>query len=108
MKPVRLTPKADGDVDSCFMWIHKDNPSAAIKFIDAVEQICNTLSKMPSIGSRHYADISLVRGVRMIAVNNFKNYLLFFLEYESYIDVIRLLHSARDIPEILQSKSIDL
>lgn len=104
MKPVRLTPKADGDVDSCFLWIHKDNPSAALKFIDAIEETCNTLSKMPSIGSRHYMDIPLVRGIRMIAVNNFKNHLLFFLEYETHIDVIRLLHGARDIPEALQSE----
>jgi|CXWL01.1.fsa_nt_gi toxin ParE1/3/4 len=104
MKPVRLTPKADSDVDSCFLWIHKDNPSAAIKFIDDVEQTCNALAQMPSIGSRHYADIALVRGIRMIAVNNFKNYLLFFTEYETHIEVIRLLHGARDIPEILQSE----
>lgn len=104
MKPIRLTPKADSDVDSCFLWIHKDNPSVAIKFIDAIEQTCNTLAQMPGIGSRNYCDIALARGIRMIAVNNFNNYLLFFIEYETHIDVIRLLHGARDIPEILQSE----
>ncbi len=103
MKPIRFTTKADRDVDSCFLWIQKDNPHAAIKFIDAVEETCKILAKMPGVGSRHYADIPLVRGVRMITVNNFNNYLLFFLEYETHIDVIRLLHGARDIPEALQS-----
>lgn len=32
------------------------------------------------------------------------NYLLFFIEYETHIEVIRLLHGARDIPEVLQSE----
>jgi len=43
-----------------------------------------------------------VHGVRMIAVKGFKNYLLFYLEQETSIDIIRVLHGARDIPEALQ------
>ena len=104
MKSVRLTPKADSDIDSCFWWIHKDNPPVAIKFINAVEQTCDMLAKMPGIGSRHYSDITLMRGIRMISINSFKNYLVFFIEYETHIDIIRLLHGARDIPEVLQSE----
>jgi toxin ParE1/3/4 len=103
MKPVRITPKADNDIDECCAWIRKDHPGAALRFIDAVEFTCNTLSQMPSIGSRRYAEITLVRGVRMVGVEGFKNYLLFYLEHDASIDVIRVLHGARDIPEALQS-----
>lgn len=58
---------------------------------------------MPGIGSQRYANVALVPGVRMIKVKGFENYLLFYLEREASIDVIRVLHSARDIPEALQS-----
>jgi len=102
MKPIRITPKADHDIDECCVWIRKDHPAAALRFLDAVELICRNLSQMPGIGSRRYAEIPLVHGVRMIAVKGFKNYLLFYLEQETSIDIIRVLHGARDIPEALQ------
>jgi toxin ParE1/3/4 len=103
MKPVRLTRKADSDIDTCFAWIAKDNPAAALRFLDAIELTCDALSRMPGIGSPRYAEIPLVRGVRMLAIKDFENYLLFYLEREDSVDVIRVLHGARDIPEALQS-----
>jgi toxin ParE1/3/4 len=103
VKPVRITPKADNDIDRCCTWIHNRNPAAALRFLQAVELTCDTLSQMPGIGSRRYADIPLVHGVRIIKVKGFDNYLLFYLEREASIDIIRLLHSAQDIPGALQS-----
>jgi toxin ParE1/3/4 len=59
---------------------------------------------MPGIGSPRYAEIPLVRGVRMLAIKDFENYLLFYLERENSVDVIRVLHETREIPEALQSR----
>jgi toxin ParE1/3/4 len=103
MKPVRLTPRADSDIDACFYYIAKDNPAAAMRFLDAIELTCDALSRMPGIGSPRYAEIPLVYGVRMLTIKEFENYLLFYLEHEDCVDVIRVLHGARDIPETLQS-----
>jgi plasmid stabilization system protein ParE len=71
MKPVRLTPRADSDIDACFFWIAKDNPAAALRFLDAIELTCDALSRMPGIGSPRYAEIPLVHGVRMLAIKDF-------------------------------------
>jgi hypothetical protein len=35
---------------------------------------------MPGIGSPRYAEKPLVHGVRMLAIKDFENYLLFYLE----------------------------
>ena len=103
MKPVRITPRADNDIDACFAWIAKDNPAAALRFLDAIELTCDAVSRMPGIGSPRYAEIPLVHGVRILAIKDFENYLLFYLEHEDCVDVIRVLHGARDLPEALQS-----
>jgi toxin ParE1/3/4 len=103
MKPVRITPRADSDIDACFAWIAKDNPAAALRFLDAIQLTCDAVSRMPAIGSPRYAEIPLVHGVRMLAIKDFEKYLLFYLEHEDCIDVICVLHGARDIPEALQS-----
>jgi toxin ParE1/3/4 len=103
MKPIRITPRADRDIDECCGWIRKGNPAAALQFLKSVELTCTLVSQMPGIGSQRYADIALVHGVRMIKVKGFESYLIFYLEREAFIDIIRILHSARDIPEALQS-----
>ena len=58
---------------------------------------------MPGIGSPRYVEITLVHGITMLGIKDFENYLLFYLEHEDCVDVIRVLHGARDIPEALQS-----
>jgi toxin ParE1/3/4 len=103
MKSVRFTPKAVKDIREYAAWIRKESPTAALKFLEAVKLTGNTVSRTPGIGSRRYADITFVSGVRMIKVKGFEKYLLFYLEHENSIDVIRLLHGARNIPDALQS-----
>jgi hypothetical protein len=39
----------------------------------------------------------------MLAIKDFENYLLFYLERENCVDVNCVLHGARDVPEALQS-----
>ena len=64
---------------------------------------------MPGIGSPRYAEIPLVHGVRMLAIKDFENYLLFYLEHEDCVDVIRVLHGgARHTgsPPILKAAAV--
>jgi hypothetical protein len=58
---------------------------------------------MPGIGSPRSAKIPLVHGVRMLTIKDFENYLLFYLGHEHWVDVIRVLHGAGDIPDALKS-----
>jgi toxin ParE1/3/4 len=102
MKPVHFTPKAVTDIRECAAWIRKENPAVALRFLEATRLAANTVSQMPGIGSRRYADLSLMPGIRMIKVKGFEHYLLFYLEREDRVDIIRVLHSARNIPQALR------
>lgn len=103
MKPIRITPKADRDVDQCYQWMQNENPATAHKFLEALDLTYTTISQMPGIGSQRYANISLLTGVRMIKVKGFESYLVFYLEREAVVDIVRVLHSSRNIPKALQS-----
>jgi plasmid stabilization system protein ParE len=50
MKPVRLTPRVDSDIDACLSWIAKDNPAVALRFLDALRAYLRYPSRMPGIG----------------------------------------------------------
>src|SRR5690242_17262097 len=98
MKPVHIRPRADTEIDALADYIANDNPEAAARFLDAVQKTLDLLSEHPGIGSRRYAHLPLLEGLRVVGVTDFKNHLVFYLERPSYIDVLRVLHSARDIP----------
>jgi toxin ParE1/3/4 len=104
MKQIYFTPKARRDAKLSASWLRKQNPLAADRFLDAVENTAAKLGRMPMLGSRNYADTVLQKGVRMIAVEHFKNYLLFFVERDASIDIVRILHGARDISYIMESE----
>ena len=101
MKRVRIRPRADRDVDSAIERLLDENPPAAAQFLRELEAAVSRIAERPAIGSPRYAH--LLRRLRTWRLRRFP-YLVFYLQHPSYIDVVRVLHEARDIPEILQTK----
>ena len=57
---------------------------------------------MPGMGvSREYGNPRL-KGMRMWPVPGFKNYLIFYRATETELEVLRVLHGARDIESLFQ------
>ena len=44
----------------------------------------------------------MLEGLRMWLVSGFENYLVFYIERTHFIDIVRVLHAARDIPSMLR------
>lgn len=107
MKPICVRPHADTEIDSLVDYIARENPHAAHRFLDAVQKSFDMISEQPEIGSRRYAYLPLLEGLRMWPVSDFEKHLVFYIERPSYIDVLRVLHSSRDIPEALKDDSED-
>lgn len=103
IKPVRVRPIADSDIDEHINYIAQDSLNAALRFVDATESTYNKISEFPAIGSPRYAHLHLLENVRVRAIKDFENHLIFYIERSDYIDIIRVLHSARDIPVLLVS-----
>jgi toxin ParE1/3/4 len=43
----------------------------------------------------------MLEGLRLWPVPGFERHLIFYVERADYIDVLRVLHGARDIPAVL-------
>jgi len=102
MKLVRIRPRADADIDSLADYIAEENPGAALRFLSAVEKTFAALARQPGMGSPRFAHLPLLEGLRVWAVSGFENHLIFYIERSAYIDVLRVLHAARDIPAALR------
>jgi toxin ParE1/3/4 len=50
MKPYRLTPAAARDLGEITDFIASDDPAAADRLIDAIQEKCQALAEMPGMG----------------------------------------------------------
>ena len=101
MKPVRARPRADSEIDALADYIAHNNLSAALHFMDSIQKTFDLIGEQPGIGSLRYAHLPMLEGLRVCPVPRFENHLVFYIERQVYIDVIRVLHSARDLPVAL-------
>jgi toxin ParE1/3/4 len=107
MKPVRVRPLADREIDDHAGYIAKDNLEAALRFLDAVQAALDRIGDCPSIGSPRYAHLPIMENLRVWAVPDFEHHLVFYVERSEYVDVLRVLHAARDIPAALQEPVVE-
>lgn len=91
MPTIVKRPQAEADLDEIWWYIAQDNPDAADRMLDRIEESCNTLAQFPLMGvSRE----ELLPSLRSRAVGN---YVIFYLPLEDGIDIVRVLPGMRDI-----------
>jgi len=86
----RFTTDAFHDLEEIVQYIGARNPDAALRLTDRLEGECWRLARHPHIGQ---ARPDLVPGIRFFPVGN---YLIFYRESVEGIQVIRIIHGARD------------
>jgi toxin ParE1/3/4 len=94
------TPAARRDVLAIADYIAADNPDAALRFVKGVRDGERALLEMPGMGaSRAYRNPAL-HGTRMALVPDFRAYLIFYRPIADGIEIVRILHGARDLAAI--------
>jgi toxin ParE1/3/4 len=91
------------DLAGCYAHIWEDSPDAANRFRHAAEATLTALAKTPGLGEPYQVANPQLVGLRCARVRRFKNYLIFYRPIPGGIDVIRVLHAARDIRDILEA-----
>jgi toxin ParE1/3/4 len=74
-----------------------DNLDAALRFLDAAERTFTFLAANRDVGSVcHFAQAESA-GLRAWPIDGFGNYLVFYRPTDEGVDIVRVLHGARDI-----------
>ena len=99
----RLTIRAQAydDIDAIAHAIAKDNLEAGKRFYDAVEHDIPLLAANPRMGARRSARDPRLKDLRLWPVGGYRKYLIFYLATGDGIDVLRVLHGARDVDRIM-------
>ena len=89
--------KALRDLDELTAYIQNDSPGAAIRFLAAAEESFKLLATSPELGQRQTFRRPELVDLRVWQVRGFENFLIFYRPLEHGIEVVRVLHAARDI-----------
>ena len=101
-KPVILRRLAERDAEEAIdHYLAEGGADLALRFIDALEVALGKVGTMPPAGSPRYAHELDLPGLRVWPIKRFP-YLIFNVDRGDHVDVWRILHQHRDIPQWLE------
>jgi toxin ParE1/3/4 len=95
MSRIRITPLADQDLVAIWYFIAQDDPVAADRLLDLLGQKYKILADNPHMGP---ARPDIAKKLRYYPVGN---YLLLYRVIPDGIELVRVVHGARDLRHLL-------
>lgn len=99
MPQVTRRPLAETDIVEIWNYIADDSVAAADRWVDRLDEQFRVLAMQPAMGR---ARDELAPGVRSLP---FGRYVIFYVPLDDGIDVVRVLHGARDIDAVYNAES---
>ena len=90
-----FSPMAVEDLENILDYIARDNPRAAVSFVETVKEKCQTLARFPLLGASRE---DLIKGLRVFPV---ANYVIYYRPEGDTVRIERVLHGARDADSLL-------
>lgn len=96
------TPRAKLDLEECAIYLaDKGSLQVALRFLECAEATFEILAGRPGLGRHLQSTRPELEGLRYFRVQGFESHLIFYLPREIGIEVLRVLHGARDLEAIL-------
>jgi toxin ParE1/3/4 len=96
---VVYSPDARRDYEEIYLYIAADNPTAAENLLRTFDKKLQLALNSPGMGEPHP---ELGEGLRTLKAGR---YIIFYREVPEGIQVVRVIHGARDIPTLFNSSS---
>jgi toxin ParE1/3/4 len=94
---------AVADLLEHFVFIGEQSEEVALGFLHSAQETFELLATQPQMGKvTAYRNPVLVR-IRVFPLKTFERYLVFYRPIQDGIEVVRVIHGARDIPRLFES-----
>jgi toxin ParE1/3/4 len=101
MGKVNKRPQVIRDLIELATYIAEDNLDVSDRFLAAAEETFKQLAKTPGMGKLCQFSHPNLADVRQQPVKRFRRYLVFYRPTDLGVEILRVIHSARDIEAIL-------
>ena len=100
MSKFTLSPEAINDLELIWTYIARDNRQAADEVIEAAYRLCGILGDHPELGRVRGFSQNALAGLRSFVITDFPNYVIFYRVKGEGVEIVRVLHGARDIDSL--------
>ncbi len=101
---VHILPSADRDLDEQADYLAREaSLETALRYYDAAAATFEHLAGMPGVGERWRSPERRLAELRVSRIHGFENHLVFYRPIEDGIEIVRVLHGARDIDRELNA-----
>lgn len=97
MLNLAIRPQAELDIDEIVTYLLETNPQAASKFVMELRQAFTLLSGNPLIGVKRQYRLLALEGIRLFPLKKYSSYLVFYLNTDEVLEIVRVLHGKRDL-----------
>jgi toxin ParE1/3/4 len=98
----RVLPAADADLDQQADYLANEaSLGTALRFYDAVRITFDKIAQNPRIGQKRESLNPCLMGLRVWRVEGFEKHLIFYRPGDDGVEIVRVLHGARDIDTVL-------
>jgi toxin ParE1/3/4 len=101
MGKVNKRPQVIRDLIDLATYIAEDNLEVSDLFLQAAEETFKQLAKRPQMGKMTQFSNPFLAGIRQQAIKGFRKYLVFYFPIDEGVEILRVIHGARDIEAIL-------
>ena len=101
-RKILVSEEAYNDLDSCSEYISRESPRASLRFLREAQAAFELLADMPELGVKRDFNNPELNELRMWPISKFKNYLIFYTFNSLSVEVIRVLHGARNLVELFE------
>ncbi len=102
MAQVLVRARARRDILSNAAYLEEHGgEQTAQRFLDATQSTFDALAKMPKLGVLCAFQRPVLRRLRRWPVKGFENWLIFYLPKRDGVEIVHLIHGARDIESLL-------
>jgi len=100
---VVIRPAADRDLDEQAEYYLSRAPDTAVRWYEATAKTFEFLADNPGIGTIRETRKPGLRGIRTWPIPGFERHIIFYRSIDGGIDIVRVLHGARDIDRVLEA-----
>jgi plasmid stabilization system protein ParE len=94
-RSIRRQPRARHDIHEIALYLERQSPQSARRFLQAIDQTFARLAARPGLGARVDYDNPALADLRVCTVDRFKSQLIFYLTKKDRIEVVRVLYGGR-------------
>jgi toxin ParE1/3/4 len=100
--------QAKEDMIEIYAYLLERNERAARMFLSETSKAFDLILKMPGIGRRWESTIAELKELRVITVSRrFHDYLIFYRLVADGVQIVSVLHGARDLPPLIDALRFD-